>query len=168
MATPIDVNPSAPLELVIGRIIDAPRHAVWRCWTEAELLKQWHCPKPWSVPEADLDVRAGGRFNTVFAGPDGERMENKGIWLEVVPETRLVFTDFFTEGFVPQGEGFMTGYVELSDAPGGGTRFVWGARHRTEAGLKQHEEMGFEAGWGAAAEQLEETAKAIASAPLRD
>lgn len=161
MATPIDVTPANELELVIGRIIDAPRHAVWRCWTEEDLLKQWHCPKPWSVPEADFDLKPGGRFNTVFAGPDGERMENKGIWLEIVPEERLVFTDFFTEGFVPQGDGFMTGYVELSDAPGDKTKFIWGARHRNAETRKQHEEMGFEQGWGAAAEQLERTAQSI-------
>lgn len=163
MASPIEITPQNDLELVIGRIIDAPRHAVWRCWTEEALLKQWYCPKPWSVPEADLDVRPGGRFNTVFAGPDGERMENEGIWLEIVPETRLVFTDFFTEGFIPQGEGFMTGFVELSDAPGGKTKFIWGARHRTAAGCKQHLEMGFEQGWGAAAEQLEAAAQSISS-----
>ncbi|GGB77270.1 SRPBCC family protein [Henriciella pelagia] len=161
MATPIDVTPANEFELVIGRIIDAPRHAVWRCWTEEDLLKQWHCPRPWSVPEADFDLRPGGRFNTVFAGPDGERMENKGMWLEIVPEERLVFTDFYTEGYVPQGDGFMTGFVELSDTEDGKTRFIWGARHRNAETMKQHVEMGFEQGWGAAADQLEETAQSV-------
>jgi uncharacterized protein YndB with AHSA1/START domain len=134
---------------------------VWRCWTEEDLLKQWHCPRPWSVPEADFDLRPGGRFNTVFAGPDGERMENKGMWLEIVPEERLVFTDFYTEGYVPQGDGFMTGFVELSDTEDGKTRFIWGARHRNAETMKQHVEMGFEQGWGAAADQLEETAQSV-------
>ena len=161
MATPIDVTPVNELELVIGRIIDAPRHAVWRCWTEEALLKQWYCPKPWTVPEADLDVRPGGRFNTVFAGPDGERMENSGIWLEVVPEEYLVFTDAFTEGFMPQPDSFITGYVKLSDTEDGKTRFIWGARHPSAEKSKQHDDMGFEQGWGAAAEQLEETAQSI-------
>lgn len=161
MATPIDVTPANEFELVIGRIIDAPRHAVWRCWTEEDLLKQWHCPRPWSVPEADFDLRPGGRFNTVFAGPDGERMENKGMWLEIVPEERLVFTDFYTEGYVPQGDGFMTGFVELSDTEDGKTCFIWGARHRNAETMKQHVEMGFEQGWGAAADQLEETAQSV-------
>lgn len=161
MSTPFDVSPRNQHELVIGRIIDAPRHAVWRCWTEEDLLKQWHCPRPWSVPEADFDLRPGGRFNTVFAGPDGERMENKGMWLEIVPEERLVFTDFYTEGYVPQGDGFMTGFVELSDTEDGKTRFIWGARHRNAETMKQHVEMGFEQGWGAAADQLEETAQSV-------
>jgi uncharacterized protein YndB with AHSA1/START domain len=47
-----------------------------------------------------------------MAGPNGERMENKGIWLEIDPLCRLVFTDAFTEGFVPAAEPFMTGVVE--------------------------------------------------------
>ena len=163
MATRTDVTPANDLELVIGRIMDAPRHAVWRCWTEANLLKQWHCPKPWSVAEADFDLRPGGRFNTVFAGPDGERMENKGVWLEIVPEERLTFTDFYTEGFVPQGEGFMTGFVELSDTPDGKTRFVWGARHRNAETVQRHLEMGMLDGWGICAAQPEDVARSIAA-----
>ena len=83
------------------------------------------------------------------------------MWLEIVPEERLVFTDFYTEGYVPQGDGFMTGFVELSDTEDGKTRFIWGARHRNAETMKQHVEMGFEQGWGAAADQLEETAQSV-------
>lgn len=166
MATPIDVEPRNTLEVVIGRVIDAPRSAVWRCWTEEALLKQWYCPKPWSVPEAEFDLRPGGRFNTVFVGPDGERMENEGIWLEINSEERLTFTDFYTEGFVPQGEGFMTGFVELSDMPDGKARLVWGARHRNAEAVQRHLDMGMLDGWNICVEQLEETAKSIAPARL--
>ena len=38
-------------ELVVDRVLRAPRASVWRCWTEPELLKQWFCPKPWFVSE---------------------------------------------------------------------------------------------------------------------
>ena len=55
--------------LVIERVLGAPRTAVWRCWTEADLLKQWFCPKPWEVAEADFDLRPGGRMNCVMQGP---------------------------------------------------------------------------------------------------
>lgn len=77
------MNPSNPppaehvLRLV--RTLTAPRAAVWRCWTEPELLQQWFCPQPWTVPEADFDLRPGGRMNTVMAGPNGERVDNQGI-----------------------------------------------------------------------------------------
>ena len=149
------------LTLSITRLIDAPRGAVWRCWTEEALLKQWFCPKPWTVPEADFDVKPGGRMNTTMAGPDGERFANVGCFLEVVPRERLVFTDAFAEGFMPRAAPFMTGVVELSDAGGGRTRMVWSARHATAEARQKHIEMGFEPGWNAAADQLEALAQTV-------
>ncbi|WP_246156602.1 SRPBCC domain-containing protein [Aquicoccus porphyridii] len=151
--------------LTLRRVIDAPRAAVWRCWSETDLLKQWFCPKPWFVAEADFDLRPGGRMNTVMAGPEGERIDSKGIWLEVEPMRRLVFTDFFTEGFVPAPEPFMTAVVLLEDAPDGGTQLVWSARHANAETLESHRDMGWEPGWNAAVDQLEEVAKSLASDP---
>lgn len=156
------VGEGAPRELKLEVTLDAPRKAVWRCWTEPSLLKEWHCPKPWRVAEADLDVRPGGRFNAVFAGPNGERHDHKGVYLEVAAMERLTFTDGHTEGFIPAEKHFMTGYVALADAPGGKTRMVWGARHPSEADLKTHLDMGFVEGWQAAAAQLEELARSLA------
>jgi uncharacterized protein YndB with AHSA1/START domain len=149
------------LTLSIDRVIDAPRAMVWRCWTQSDLLKDWYVPKPWRLAEADLDVRPGGRFDTVMAGPDGERMENVGSFLDVVEGERLVFTDAYAEGFIPQPEHFMTGFVDLSDTADGKTRMVWGARHPTEEALKSHLDMGFEAGWNAAADQLNALAQTL-------
>lgn len=145
--------------LVLDVTLDAAREKIWRCWTQNALLKQWYCPKPWRVDSADLDLRAGGRFNTVFVGPEGERHDNKGIFLAVEPKSRLVFTDAYTEGFIPAPRHFMTGFVEFSDDGPGKTRMVWGARHPDEEGAKAHLDMGFRDGWKAAAQQLEETAQ---------
>jgi uncharacterized protein YndB with AHSA1/START domain len=153
----------SPTELRLDLTLDAPRAAVWRCWTSVEHLKQWYCPKPWWVERADIDVRPGGRFDTVFAGPNGERHDNKGAFLVVDPMRSLTFTDAYTEGFIPSGKHFMTGFVELSDAPGGKTRLIWGARHTSETDKQQHLDMGFVDGWKAAAAQLETTARAIAA-----
>ena len=82
-------------DLVLDRMLDAPREKLWRCWTEPELLKQWFCPKPWHVSEARLDLRPGGEFFTVMNGPDGERFDNNGVYLEIAPGERIVFTDAF-------------------------------------------------------------------------
>lgn len=149
------------LTLILDVTLDAPRKSVWRCWTETSHLKQWHCPKPWRVEAADLDVRPGGRFNAVFAGPAGERHDHKGMFLAIEPMTRLVFTDGYTEGFIPAPKHFMTGFVELSDEGAGKTRMVWGARHATEDDTKAHLDMGFRDGWKQAAQQLEETARGL-------
>jgi uncharacterized protein YndB with AHSA1/START domain len=145
-------------DLQIERTFRAPRKAIWRCWTETELLKQWFCPKPWGVEHAEFDLKPGGKSIVIMKGPNGERHENPGCWLEVVPMERLVFTDAMTAGFVPTAKPFMVGYVHLKDAPGGGTHYMAGARHWTEADCKQHEAMGFYAGWNKAADQLEELA----------
>ena len=147
------------LTLEIQCSIDAPRGIVWRCWTEPDLFKQWFCPKPWQVIEADFDLRTGGRMNSVMQGPDGTRINNTGVWLEIVDGERLTFTDAYSEGFSPSLSPFITSYVELSDAPNQKTEMIWGARHSKDTDKQKHLKMGFRQGWSAAAGQLEELAK---------
>lgn len=147
-------------ELVLDRFLDAPRALVWRCWTEPELLKQWFCPAPWRVSEVVMDVRAGGRMFTVMEGPNGERHENPGVFLEVVDGRRLVTTDAYVDAWLPSEKPFMTAIMEFADE-GAGTRYRAVARHWTAADLKAHEEMGFHEGWGKASDQLEALARTL-------
>src|SRR3546814_19836905 len=88
-------------ELVLVREVDAPREKIFKVWTTPELLKEWFCPAPWKVTEAELDVRAGGRNFFVMQGPDGEVIPNEGVYLEVIENEKLVITDAFTQGWVP-------------------------------------------------------------------
>ncbi|MCW5965511.1 MAG: SRPBCC domain-containing protein [Bryobacterales bacterium] len=154
-------QPEAPHTLKLERVIAAQRVSVWRCWTDAELLRQWFCPKPWSVSAADFDLKPGGRMNTVMEGPNGERIENQGIWLEIEPMRRLVFTDAFTEGYVPAAEPFITAVVTLDDTEDGHTRMTWSARHSNAEATAKHREMGWEQGWNAAVDQLDAIAQTI-------
>ena len=96
-----------------------------------------------------MDVRPGGRMNIIMAGPTGERMETVGCYLEVLPMQRLVFTDAFSEEFMPCAEPFLTSMVELADAQNDTTQLVWTARHATPEARSRHLEMGFENGWNA-------------------
>ena len=154
-------------ELVLTRVIDAPREAVYRCWTEPELLKKWFAPKPFTTEAATLDVRAGGANVVVMQSPDGLKFPTAGVYLEVVPNERLVFTDAFTSGWEPKdGVPFMVAAVTLTDE-GGKTRYEARVRHWSPEARVQHEQMGFYSGWSKCAEQLEETAKALAAAPSR-
>lgn len=148
-------------ELVLERVLQASRGAVWRCWTEPDLLKQWFCPKPWFVSEVRSQLRPGGEFFTRMNGPNGESHENPGVWLEVVEGQRLVMTDAFTPGWQPKPDPFMVAVVEFEDAGNGATRYRAFARHWTEQARRQHEEMGFHPGWNAAADQLEALAKTL-------
>ncbi|MEW5962333.1 MAG: SRPBCC family protein [Pseudomonadota bacterium] len=150
-----------PHELVLARTLDAPRDKLWRCWTEPELLKRWFCPAPWHVSEARIDLRPGGEFYTLMNGPDGERMGEPGVFLEVVEPRRLVFTDAFAPGWRPSGRPFMVAEVLLEDTGDGRTRYTARVMHWTAAARKEHEEMGFHDGWGRATDQLEALARAL-------
>jgi uncharacterized protein YndB with AHSA1/START domain len=148
--------------LSITRHFKAPRAAVWRCWSEGDLLKQWYCPKPWSVSVAEIDVRVGGKSHIVMNGPNGEVNPNHGQYLEVVEGVSQTFTDAFVGDWMPGSSvPFMVGYVILSDTPDGGTHMEWGARHWSTEAFQQHKDMGFESGWNAAADQLDELAQSL-------
>lgn len=141
------------LDLLLRRELPVPPRLVWAAWTEPRLLTQWFTPAPWRTTEAEVDLRPGGIFRTVMEGPNGERMDNAGCWLEVVPYTRLSFTDGLLPGFRPAGSGFMTGILTLEEIPGG-TRYSALVLHKDAADRDKHEAMGFFQGWGTATDQL--------------
>jgi uncharacterized protein YndB with AHSA1/START domain len=148
-----DATSSADRELVLSRIIDAPPHKVYRAWTEPELLKQWFAPAPFTTPVAELDVRPGGANLIVMRSADGTELPNRGVYLEVVPNERLVFTDAYTEAWQPSGKPFMTVILTFEDE-GGRTRYTARVRHWTVEDRETHETMGFHQGWGQCADQL--------------
>ena len=144
---------TAEHELVLTRLIDVPRDKLYRCWTEPELLKQWFAPKPLTTPVAETDVRSGGSSLIVMKMPDGSEMPNRGVYLEVVPNEKLVFTDAFTEAWTPSAKPFMTGILTFEDE-GGKTRYTARVRHWTKEDKEMHENMGFHQGWGICTDQL--------------
>ncbi|HEY0122373.1 MAG TPA: SRPBCC family protein [Rhizobium sp.] len=141
-------------ELLLTRIIDAPRDKLYRCWTEAELLKQWFAPLPWTTSAAELDVRVGGTSFVTMRSPEGEDFPNVGVYLEVVPDERIVFTDAFTSAWVPSTKPFMVGSIQLDDLGGGKTRYTATVLHWTAEDREAHEKMGFHEGWGQCTDQL--------------
>jgi len=140
-------------ELVLTRLIDAPRDKLFRAWTEPKLIKQWFAPLPWTISAVELDLRPGGSSLFVMRDPDGNEFPNPGIYLEVVKNERLVFTDAFTRAWEPSEKPFMTAIVTFEDE-GGKTRYTARARHWTVADREAHEKMGFHEGWGQCADQL--------------
>ncbi len=79
--------------LVLHRRFPVAPEKVWRAWTEQEALKGWFGPGgPQAVSVADIDLRVGGRFRLVFGGPDGNEHEAAGVYREVVPYRKLVFS----------------------------------------------------------------------------
>jgi uncharacterized protein YndB with AHSA1/START domain len=152
--------PASDRELVLTRLIDAPREKLYRAWTEPALMKQWFAPKPYTTPVVEIDVRPGGANLIVMRGPDGVDMPNRGVYLEVVENEKLVFTDAFTEAWQPSEKPFMTVILTFEDV-GGKTRYTARVRHGTVADREAHEQMGFHQGWGLCTDQLEALVKTL-------
>jgi uncharacterized protein YndB with AHSA1/START domain len=150
---PATAPPSSDRELVLTRLIDAPPATVYRAWTEPALLKQWFAPLPYTTPVAELDVRPGGANLVVMRAPDGTELPNRGVYLEVVPNRRLVFTDAYVDAWAPSDKPFMTVILTFEDESGK-TRYTARVRHWTVADRETHEKMGFHQGWGQCADQL--------------
>ncbi|PSH68881.1 polyketide cyclase [Phyllobacterium brassicacearum] len=155
-----DTTPNSDRDLVLTRIIDAPRQKVFRAWTDAELLKQWFAPLPYTTPHAELDVRVGGANLIVMRGPDGNEFPNRGVYLDVVQNERIVVTDAFTKAWEPSEKPFMTVILTFEEH-GGKTKYTALVRHWTAADRETHEKMGFHAGWGKCTDQLEALASKL-------
>lgn len=153
-----DLDPATDLSFT--RILAVPRQLVWECWTEPKHIPHFFIPKPHKVTAVDIDLRVGGRFNTSF-DVEGNVMDNKGVYLEVVPGEKLVFTDAYTEGWKPAPDPFMTAIVTFEDAGDGRTAYTAIARHRSPETAEQHKAMGFFDGWGTVVDQLEEYARGL-------
>jgi uncharacterized protein YndB with AHSA1/START domain len=148
-------NDDTNRDLVLTRLIDAPRDKLYRAWTDPALLTQWFAPKPWSTPRAETDLRIGGSSTIVMADENGTEYPNTGQYLEIVPNEKLVFTDAFVGDWKPSAKPFMTVVLTFEDK-GGKTLYTATVRHWTVEDRKAHEQMGFHEGWGLCANQLEE------------
>ena len=92
----MSVERKSERELVVTRIIDAPPRIVFQAWTNAELFQRWWVPKSSALEllSWELDVRVGGGYRLVFRHPAApEPMAFHGKYLEVIPPSRLVWTN---------------------------------------------------------------------------
>ncbi len=143
-------------ELVLERVFDATPDRVFRAWTDPEVLKKWFAPKPFTTPVADLDVRPGGACMIVMRGPDGKDYPNPGVYLEVVPNRRLVTTDAYVSAWQPSPQPFMTMDLSFEELGDGKTKATYRVLHWSQEAYDQHVQMGFHEGWGTCADQLAE------------
>jgi uncharacterized protein YndB with AHSA1/START domain len=105
-------------EVTYERVFDAPRELVFECMTTPEHLTHFWGPPGVSTPldKIEIDLRPGGVFNTTMVNDaTGEEYPNRGVYVEVVPPERLVFTE-------PDVEGGMTTSITFEDLGDGRTR----------------------------------------------
>lgn len=132
--------------LTLSRSYPVAPDKVWRAWTDAEALKAWWGPGNEPVSLAELDVRVGGRFRIVFGGADGKAHECAGVYREVIPDRKLVFTWAWPNS-TPERESLVT--ITLR-AAGKGTELVF----RHEQFFDEAARDGHERGWTAALGKL--------------
>ena len=148
-------------ELILRRVLKAPRAAIYACWTTPEHMAHWFMPKPHFIDNIAIDLRPGGQFDSTMH-VDGHAIASKGCVLDAIKNTRFAFTDLMTAGFQPvadPGLGF-TATIDLTDHDDG-TLYLVTARHRTTEDAQKHEKMGFTTGWGQVATQLEAYAQTL-------
>ena len=134
--------------LAIERTYPVAPEKVWRAWTDPEAVKKWWGPGPdHSVSAAELDVRVGGRFRIVFGGAEGKDHECAGVYKEVVPHRRLVFT-WCWPNTTPERVSLVT--IEFKRVTGG-TELDF----RHEQFFDAQARDGHKRGWSAALDQLD-------------
>lgn len=76
--------------LRLSRLLHAPREIVFRAWSEARHVKTWFAPEGFTIPDATVEMREGGRFDLCMRSPRGEEHWIRGQVLELTPNERLV------------------------------------------------------------------------------
>ncbi len=122
-------------EILITRVLAAPRQRVFEAWTDCEHVPHWMLgPEGWTMPICQIDLRPGGAYRHVWRRPDGEETEIRGVYKEIAPPERLVCTEswggdspetlhtllFFREGRQNDRHGHATLPVEGSTGCGAG------------------------------------------------
>lgn len=143
-------------DLFLTRVINASPERLFQAWTDPRTMEKWFCPKPWRVSVISSDLRPGGASVMTMHGPEGQEFPNNGVYLDVVPNRRIVFTDAFTTAWEPSDKAFMVAEVTFEDIGGGKTRYSAHVRHWSVEDREAHEKMGFHEGWAKATEQLVE------------
>jgi uncharacterized protein YndB with AHSA1/START domain len=106
--------------LFIERTFDAPREAVFKAWTDPDILMQWFGPREWPLVHCTVDLQVGGVWHYCMRGPDGTESWGRGVYKEITPPSRLVYADSFSDadGNVAPGMPTMEITAEFIESDG--------------------------------------------------
>ena len=138
--------PDASRELVITRRFDAPRDLVWKAWSERERAMKWWGPHGFTLTHLEWDQRPGGAWRAVMRSPDGREYPQHGVYKEIRPPERLVYTFIWDEDG-PESEMLVT--VTFAER-GGKTDMTF----RKGPFTSRESQKGEEGGWGETFERL--------------
>jgi uncharacterized protein YndB with AHSA1/START domain len=128
-STPADRGPPRPgdqaeattpsaTEIVLTRSFDAPRTLVFAAYTQPVLLVRWYGARDWRLVECAVDLRVGGAWRFVSHGPEGAVLTQHGVYREVDPPDRLVYTERFEADPVTVDEHELTVTVTFVERAG--------------------------------------------------
>lgn len=144
----------AEREVLITRIIHAPRQLVWKAWTDPKHMAQWWGPHGFTNPVCELDVRPGGAIRIHMRGPDDVVYPMTGVFREIVEPERLVFTAVAED---LQGNPLLEALTTVTFAEQGGkTKLTVHAKAVGLAPVAQQMLAGMEAGWTQSLDRLAE------------
>ena len=127
--------------ILITREFDAPRHLVWKAWTEPELVGRWWSGNRGETTVAEIDLRVGGTWRCVMVSDDGFEAAFRGEYREVVPNERIVSTEVY-EG-APEAQALNT--VTFEEREGRTTLTVL-VEHASKEARDAHLASGMETG----------------------
>jgi uncharacterized protein YndB with AHSA1/START domain len=84
-------------DLVLTRVIDAPRPLVFKAWTDPEQIARWWGPEGFVTIDYDMDIRPGGAYRFTMRSPEGSEHRKRGVYREIVKPERIVFTFAWAE-----------------------------------------------------------------------
>jgi uncharacterized protein YndB with AHSA1/START domain len=142
------------MEVTITREFEAPRQLVYEAWTDPQHLAQWFGPQHFTIPYCEVDPRPGGAFLVHMQAPDGTVHPSKGMFEEVVPPERLVFT---TSAFEDDaGEPLLAArHTATFEESGGKTRMTLHAVVIRATPETAEALAGMEQGWSESFDKLE-------------
>lgn len=146
-------------ELLITRVVDAPADLVFSMWTDPEHFRHWMGPGKYECRHAEMDVRVGGAYRgMIYADDDGESWFG-GVYREIEPHTRLVFTFKWDKG--PSGELETLVTITFREDANGRTSMTF---HQTPF-LNVERRDSHVGGWNSAFNNLQQHAEELAKEP---
>ena len=103
----LTVTTPSDREIVLRRAFDTPRRLVFDALTRPELLERWFGARGWNLVVCEVDLRVGGAWRFVSRGPGGAEMGHGGVYREILPPDRLVYSELFDDQSYP-GESLIT------------------------------------------------------------
>ena len=144
-------------QIQITREFDAPRHLVYRAYTEPEMIRRWWSGERGEVTSADVDLRPGGTWRYVMVANGGFEVAFHGEYQEIVLDERIVSTEVF-EGMPDAAALTTTTFTEN----GGRTTLSMLVQHSSQEHRDAHINSGMEGGMQEAMDKLEQVARSLA------